>query len=463
MIKSIQFFLIVFLLNACSSSKSYTKKGNYFAEAGFYEDASKNYIVALDNNDSYLQARIGLKNSGQKYMDQLISQFFQAHSAGDVKNAVQNFRKADAFSQEAQKYKVELIIPSAYRVDYEKDKEVYLNNLYQLANQTFRDGKYKEAERIFQSIQDIDGNYKDVNKQRDISLVTPLYDEALQNYADGLFKTAYQKLSKIQQVSPNFKETLIYLKKAKEQAIFTIGLLPFENKVGNSSIVQTVYAYVLSGLVNNKNEFIAIIDRDNIQRLIDEQKLGMTGIVSDKSAVAAGELLGAKAVLVCSVFGFSVNPGLMSSRVMKGYESYLVKKTDPVSGLIFNELKYRKTVYTHTSGERKIAIGMQYKLISTQTGQILKSGVIEETELDLVEYAQYDGNPENLFSGKYKERYSSDPTDQVFDNPHAKRQLDQLLVSERDFKSLEDLKEILLKRAASKTYSDILAFERTLK
>jgi hypothetical protein len=44
-----------------------------------------------------------------------------------------------------------------------------------------------------------------------------------------------------------------------------------------------------------------------------------------------------------------------------------------------------------------VSISFQYKLVSLQTGEIIKTDIIERTSKDEVLYARYDGNANDLY------------------------------------------------------------------
>ncbi|KLO23494.1 MULTISPECIES: DUF5683 domain-containing protein [unclassified Marinitoga] len=71
-----------------------------------------------------------------------------------------------------------------------------------------------------------------------------------------------------------------------------IGILPFEADSEETSVLLSdIYAYYLK--INN----IPIVDRKELQKIIEEIKLSMTGIVNEKNSSKIGELSGADLLL----------------------------------------------------------------------------------------------------------------------------------------------------------------------
>jgi hypothetical protein len=64
---------------------------------------------------------------------------------------------------------------------------------------------------------------------------------------------------------------------------------------------------------------------------------------------------------------------------------------------VFYETKYKPVKYTEYFNTSTVSISFQYKLVSLQTGEIIKTDIIERTSKDEVLYARYDGNANDLY------------------------------------------------------------------
>ena len=61
--------LLILILASCDTPKSLTKKGDKFAEKNLYQDASIQYMKALDKKGDFIAAKEGLRSSGQKQVN----------------------------------------------------------------------------------------------------------------------------------------------------------------------------------------------------------------------------------------------------------------------------------------------------------------------------------------------------------------------------------------------------------
>ena len=67
--------LLILVLVSCDTPKSLTKKGDKFAENNLYQDASVQYMKALDKKNDFISAKEGLRSSGQKQVNAYLDDF----------------------------------------------------------------------------------------------------------------------------------------------------------------------------------------------------------------------------------------------------------------------------------------------------------------------------------------------------------------------------------------------------
>ncbi|MDM7925235.1 MAG: CsgG/HfaB family protein [bacterium] len=88
----------------------------------------------------------------------------------------------------------------------------------------------------------------------------------------------------------------------------TVAVIDLANRTDfdDPRIGQGVSRMLITALVNSGR--FSVVERDEkvLSKLIDEQKLGMTGAVTSETAAEAGKLLGARAVVVGEVSEFGI-------------------------------------------------------------------------------------------------------------------------------------------------------------
>lgn len=135
--------LIVFSVS-CATSKAFYKKGKKLEEAGMLEEAASMYMTSLQKNTSNIDARIGMKTSGQVVMNKLLQEFAQLKEFGEKKQAVSAYERAVSYHQQVKNLGVELQFADFYKSDYQQLKEEYTAELYAEGLDLMDQGKYSE-------------------------------------------------------------------------------------------------------------------------------------------------------------------------------------------------------------------------------------------------------------------------------------------------------------------------------
>src|SRR5690606_18172369 len=106
-----------------------------------------------------------------------------------------------------------------------------------------------------------------------------------------------------------------------EKGQYAIAVLPFNStaKRLHSAQAATLQAYVTAALTDMSDPFIRVVDRDNIERILEEQRLGLSGVVDESSAVSAGKLMGAQAVIMGTMIAYNELPGTVRRSTKEGY------------------------------------------------------------------------------------------------------------------------------------------------
>ena len=147
-----------------------------------------------------------------------------------------------------------------------------------------------------------------------------------------------------------------------------------------------------------------MVDRENTDKIIEEQKLALSGILDEKTAANAGQLLGVKAVLIGKVIKFDASNGRLNRKYKQAFEPYRERKYNAETKKYYYETKYKSVSYYEYNQQNSVAFTFQYQLVSSETGQILVSNVIDKTYADQVNYSTYKGDykkltPEKRLSG----------------------------------------------------------------
>lgn len=388
--------LLVLTLSACSGSKHFTKLGAKQEAAGLMSEAAGSYYTALLKKRTNVDAQIGMKKTGQMVLNGMLNEFARAKNFGTNKEAVYSFHAARDYRDRIKMVGVELQMAEFYLTDYEHAKNAYLLELYEQGTQLLEEQKFQEAETRFKEIRGLDPNYKDAAELGDIAYLEPLYNEGKLHFQDKQYRAAHEHFEKVIARKSSYRDARDMRDQCIEKGRFTIAMMPFTNATTTPGLDARVSAYLLDAMIGIRDPFLRVVDREHMQTIINEQKLQMSGAVDEATAVQVGQIAGAQAILTGTVLSYSNQNGNVRSTVRDGYESYQVKRTND-EGNVYYETRYKPVKYTEFYNSSSVSISFQYKLISLQTGEIIKTDIIERSVRDEVLYARYDGNANDLY------------------------------------------------------------------
>jgi len=435
--------LVVALLAGCSGSKAYTKKGGKLDKAGLYAEAADMYLQAAQRNPKNVDAKIGLKKTGQQVLNDKLSTFFKAFSMGSEKGeAVNAFLEGKAYYDRVQQVGVVLEIPDNYKRDFEHVKDEFLVELYTRGQDHLAKQDYKGAEATFAQIAKLEPNYKDASSLQNVAYVEPLYRSGREALEAKRYRKAYDDLTKVLDKDAGYKDAGSLRQQALVAGQYTIAVMPFTSTVrSRTDLAPKVQAYATTALTEVNDPFIKVVDRENMDRILEEQRLGLSGVVDEQTAVRVGNLMGAQAVLMGDVIDYQESVGTPRRSTKDGFERYTVKVADPNNpGQLMLVTKYRPVKYAEFYQENKVTVSVNYRLVSLETGEVLLSKVVDRAADDHAYYASYDGSKESLVPMRNGAADASN---------RARRDLQDLLSAPRDVKPVASLSADVLRGSSS--------------
>jgi Curli production assembly/transport component CsgG len=391
-------YLLVFTLSffSCQNSKHFTKLGQKQEAAGLTNEAAESFYTAVMKKRSNLDAQIGLKKNGQLVLNLKLNEFTQRNSFGTLREAVYAYQTALDYKNKIAGVGVELTIPDYQIADFEKAKKKYLEQVYEDGTKLLEESKFKEAETQFSEISKWDPNFKDAENLKDIAYCEPLYQKGLEEFNAKRYRASHTNLEQVHNKKLNYKETEKYMEMCIQKGTYTMALMPFQNGTNINGVDTKAGAYILNALTGIKDPFLNVVDRENLQTILNEQKFQMSGVFSESTAVEIGKIAGAKAIITGTVLNHTVSTGQLRKVTRNGFESYQVQKTN-AEGKTYYDTQYKAVTYDEYYNYCESNVSIQYKLTSLETGGLLKTEIITDKKKDEVLYVVYGGNANNLY------------------------------------------------------------------
>ena len=428
--------ILISTLISCDTPKSLTKKGDKFAEKNLYQDASIQYMKALDKKGDFIGAKEGLRSSGQKQVNAYLDDFFKSKNFGDKRAAIYHYRNANDTKEKIKKYNITIDIPSTYTTDYNSLVDDYVSTIYVEAMDLLEQENFSESEKLLKEVALLKPNFKDVNDLKNVATFEPIYRKANEFLELEKFRSAYYEYDKI---PDSYQETKQRKALALEAGLFTIAIVEFENATRQSGGESAISAQVSDKMMKLNNPFIKLVDRTYTQSFIDEQIMGLSGKVAENTYAQAGELIGAKAIISGKLVSFSKQKNPIVRTEKKAWAERKVRKYDEEIEKYFYETVYDKIKYQEYRGSTSVQVGFQFQLISTESGEILLTKLINLNRRDEVHFAEANTNYRNIVPGNWRWQSKQSPNDVVETSYSQKRALRNLFKNKKNLLSVNAL------------------------
>lgn len=438
--------LSAILFIAGCASKRYTKKAVKFEEAGLYEDAAEYYYQAVKKKDSNVDAKLGLRKTGQITLDRKLADFTQAYKQTDYKKAVYNYLEAEKYYNKIKLVNVDLDFPDYYKEYYEEAKGDYLNKKYADGVDKLNREDFSAALTVLEEIRTIDDNYKDVNDLYIIAKYEPMYRDANQYLENGIYRKAYYTFETIINGAGNYKQSVALKNEAQEKGTITV-------LVSDISYASFKYRAVSNKLTSEIKSELSRLNNPFLE-IIEPSSLDINLYENGQMNMQAANLAGINAVLTGVVNNYTAINGGTIKEEKKGYIKE-VTKTKNAEGKEIEKVKYYKTTYYEYKQNNKATLSMSFKLISTEDNTVLASDVFNKANSDDMHYAEYKGDKNKLIPGywRYKDRGSKE--DIQHDNKNDINKLQNLLKADKNIKSAQELLNELMDQSVKNVTNTI--------
>jgi hypothetical protein len=431
--------MLIVGISSCSGPKALFKKGTKMEAAGLNTEATDYYYRSLIKKPEFIEARQGLYRTGSQVLDNEISIFFQQIQIGEKRKAIYTFLSAKELIDKLERVNVNLSINPQYYADFEQVKSSYITTQYELGLTYLDKENYAAAEAVFKEIRKLEPNYKDTEDLAVIAYIEPFYKKGVKALSDKKYRTAYYAFDEVIDTDTNYKDSKALRDEALEAGIITLGIIGFENGTSKANANKKAEAFTVNALSQINDPFLKILDRLSYKKLIEEQKLNLSGVVDESTAAETGKLLGVKFVMGGTLLQISDKTGKLSKVKKNGYRQEV--NDDKVS--------YKKTVYYEYQQENRAYVSAQIKVISLTTGEILVSKIISKEITDKVHYYKYDGDNRSLYpslDGKPDTGYKN------------KKEMNQFLSSRQTINSVDILTDKAFRALANIIKSEVENF-----
>lgn len=427
--------LLSILFFACSGSKKYFKAAEKLEKKGLVNEAAEFYLESLKRNIKNTDARIKLKETGQKYLDFLSSKFFREFTTNEYESSIQTFEKILDFKDRADALGVSLSYPSAYKEDYQTAIDNYVEENYNKGLSIYKQKKYKESLPYFEKVKKYRPEYKKLQTYYVTAHSEPLYQSIVSDVQNKNYQKALQSIYQIYKVTDNYKD----VKEIEEvcQSALSKNILVFKPQLSNPYIKinldNELTTQILNDLLNNSNTNYLKLKQDNT-----------FGIFYYDAVANNPDLLRAIAKATNSDYFLSVtvnNRKVFSPspqiKQLTAYQEFTVKVGETITK------EYKQVPYNNVFIQKTFSFDLNYKIVQTQNLQTLITQSMPIQASEKKEYNEFVYKPTADIRNFYPYNPLTTPPFSQY-NPKAWR---DLFFVNKQLKSDDELKQDALQNA----------------
>ncbi len=350
-------------------------------DQGLYKKSFAKYVEAMHQNTTRKVTRDGMIRCSVKLTDEWLSDFLILKDNYGDASVLKLIKQIERHQKQLEYFGIKSTLNESNINELESYKKSTLSLWYTNAVRFIENGNYERAGDLFNRIIEIDENFKDAKIKVQEILKAPVLKEAKVALEHRQISRAWQLLTQIQPDNIDYFEALKLMKRIKERYTMTICVIEshgYDYRL-REAIIAALSAY--------DSPFIQLVERSELPVIIDEQKLGISGLLNDQTAAEVGELTGAESILFLNITTYYMEAGTPSKAQKTAY------KKRNIGGLI----EYEPVFYSELIQNNKLFIALNIKLVSTERGEILHSDLITHDQLNSIRYAEYNGSYEELY------------------------------------------------------------------
>ncbi|MDN5213433.1 hypothetical protein QQ020_15290 [Fulvivirgaceae bacterium BMA12] len=382
------------------------KQGLAFEERGELTLAMERYKAALYKNMYFSKAKIALKNCAEQRVEHLLSDYFVAREKREWEEAKQISQVVTHLREEMNYFSIDIELPAYQEDRFLDDDNKLLEEKYQKAQQEYQQKHYQKARDRLEAILEMYPAH-DASSQLLASIdQLETEEKAVSAFKAGNYFLAYDLYSELLKSDPEHKDYIEHLNRSKVNGSMSVAIVDLtEAKNSQSKALKTA---VLSEMTGWSHPLLAMIEREDLDLLVQEQKQAFTGLFDENTVAAPGLLKGVQQLLMIRLEDIQYNKLPSQTRQLTAYEMVESKVFDG-DGNWRVKTEFLPRQYTENLEQVSVTASLHFKLLEVQTGNILMAKKVAASIADEIVSANYTGNPSSLLPTRNDQIVQSGP------------------------------------------------------
>ncbi|MBN1155257.1 hypothetical protein JXB12_10100 [candidate division KSB1 bacterium] len=255
---------------------------------------------------------------------------------------------------------------------------------YRKAKQLLMSDDLENALMQLESVQRYVPNYRDTHalvSSLKHQLADRYFEEADRSLQNADYLHAHQAMEKVMEYRGDYPGARERLKEVEDKLTRRIAVFPFEAQDLPVSYGDMAAQKVIAELLGRRDKFIKVLERQNLEKIFEEQALSQTGAIDEATAVEVGKLGGVNTIVLgtISLVSYSDSPTTKETKVGTYNRVYRDVR---------NVKREKKETFHYSLFEKKrsVEVNVNYRLIDVETGEIMESHAVNSVQTDAVSW-----------------------------------------------------------------------------
>ncbi len=382
------------------------KQGLVFEEQGELVLAMERYKAALYKNMYFSKAKIALKNCAEQQVEHLLSDYFVAREKREWEEAKQISQVVTHLREEMNYFSIDIALPAYQEDRFLEDDNKLLEQRYRRALQDYQQKHYQNARDQLEAILEVYPAHEASSQLLASINHLETEEKALSAFKAGNYFLAYDLYSELLKSDPEHKDYIEHLNQSKIQGSMSVAIVDLTGTENLKS--KALKTAVLSQMAVWSHPLLTMIEREDLDLLVQEQKQAFTGLFDENTVAAPGLLKGVRQLLMIRLEDLQYNKLPSQIRQLTAYEMVESKVFDG-GGNWRVKREFLPRQYSENLEQASITASLHYKLLEVQTGNILMAKKVAASIADEVISADYTGDPNSLLPARNDQIVQSGP------------------------------------------------------
>ena len=290
--------ILAIMLYACGGAGKQLAEGAGLLQAGRTEEALAVYEAVLLHKPSSAAAAGGRQKAAAAHFAGLQQRAMDAFASNDLEGG-------ESRRQEAHLFRMRMLdrdVVLAWDPDLEelrhKARKARAAVLYSEAEHAFREERFLDAANLARESQKLDAERRETGYLLDLARTEPHYREAIKAMELGLWREAHATLVAIIERDAAYKNARQLLDECRSKAGYTLSCVAIDGRTAaETALGARLTLRMKSALLEQMDPFLVLVDRDDTDILLDEQRRQLGPLYNEDRVMEAGRLLGARFIL----------------------------------------------------------------------------------------------------------------------------------------------------------------------